>query len=167
MKDEINIQTGLQIKRARESARLTREQLSEMVKEADEVTINLYTQRADFAFDLAFALENVSKIYTSFQDQARLSDKYMLESRSGLRRYTMLEATLRDMYLNHPLDSLLQADSLKRADSLLRTLPVLPLDEDDPERKEMMFLRKLIPEIDCRGNADNGKNAQQKLFEKK
>ena len=30
MKDEINIQTGLQIKRARESARLTREQLSEM-----------------------------------------------------------------------------------------------------------------------------------------
>ena len=115
-----------------------REQLSEMVKEADEVTINLYTQRADFAFDLAFALENVSKIYTSFQDQARLSDKYMLESRSGLRRYTMLEATLRDMYMSHPLDSLLQADSLKRADSLLRTLPVMPLDEDDPERKDLL-----------------------------
>ena len=115
-----------------------REQLSEMVKEADEVTINLYTQRADFAFDLAFALENVSKIYTSFQDQARLSDKYMLESRSGLRRYTMLEATLRDMYLSHPLDSLLQADSLKRADSLLRMLPVIPLDEDDPERKDLL-----------------------------
>ena len=83
-----------------------REQLSDMVKAADEVTINLYTQRADFAFDLAFALDNVSKIYTTFQDQARLSDKYMLESRSGLRRYTMLEETLRDMYTEHPIDPL-------------------------------------------------------------
>lgn len=109
-----------------------REHLSEMVKEADEVTINLYTQRADFAFDLAFALENVSKIYTSFQNQARLSDKYLLESRSGLRRYTMLEETLKDMYLSHPADSLLLADSL------LQTLPIIPLEEDDPERKVLL-----------------------------
>ena len=115
-----------------------REQLSEMVKAADEVTINLYTQRADFAFDLAFALENVSKIYNSFQNQARLSDKYMLESRSGLRRYTMLEETLRDMYLSHPIDSLLQADSLKRADSLLRAMPITPLEVEDPERKDLL-----------------------------
>ena len=109
-----------------------REHLSEMVKEADEVTINLYTQRADFAFDLAFALDNVSKIYTSFQNQARLSDKYLLESRSGLRRYTMLEETLKDMYLSHPADSLLLADSL------LQTLPIIPLEEDDPERKVLL-----------------------------
>ena len=109
-----------------------REHLSEMVKEADEVTINLYTQRADFAFDLAFALENVSKIYTSFQNQARLSDKYLLESRSGLRRYTMLEETLKDMYLSHPADYLLLADSL------LQTLPIIPLEEDDPERKVLL-----------------------------
>ena len=113
------------------SSRL-REQLSDMVRAADEVTLNLYTQRADFAFDLAFALENVSKIYTSFQDQARLSDKYMLESRSGLRRYTMLEETLRDMYMDHPLDSLLAADSL------LQSLPVKPLEEEDPERKALL-----------------------------
>ena len=38
----------------------SREQLSDMVRAADEVTLNLYTQRADFAFDLAFALEYVS-----------------------------------------------------------------------------------------------------------
>ena len=113
------------------SSRL-REQLSDMVRAADEVTLNLYTQRADFAFDLAFALENVSKIYTSFQDQARLSDKYMLESRSGLRRYTMLEETLRDMYMDHPLDSLLAADSL------LQSLSVKPQEEEDPERKALL-----------------------------
>ena len=109
-----------------------REQLADMVKAADEVTINLYTQRADFAFDLAFSLENVSKIYTSFQNQARLSDKYMLESRSGLRRYTMLEETLRDMYMDHPLDSLLAADSL------LQAVAVKPLEEEDPERKALL-----------------------------
>ena len=109
-----------------------REQLSDMVKAADEVTINLYTQRADFAFDLAFALENVSKIYTSFQSQASLADKYLLESRSGLRRYSMLEETLRDMYPKQPVDSLLTADSL------LLSFPVKPLEEEDPERTALL-----------------------------
>ena len=109
-----------------------REQLSDMVKAADEVTINLYTQRADFAFDLAFALENVSKIYTSFQSQASLADKYLLESRSGLRRYSMLEETLLDMYPKQPVDSLLTADSL------LLSFPVKPLEEEDPERTALL-----------------------------
>ena len=37
-----------------------RERLSEVLKSADEVTIMLYTQRPEFAFDMAFALEEVS-----------------------------------------------------------------------------------------------------------
>ena len=109
-----------------------REQLADMVKAADEVTVNLYAQRADFAFDLAFALENVARIYSSFEDQARLSDKYLIESRNGLRRYVMLEETLRDMYLNHPIDSLVPADSL------LGGAPVLPLEEEDPAKKALL-----------------------------
>ena len=109
-----------------------REQLADMVKAADEVTVNLYAQRADFAFDLAFALENVARIYSSFEDQARLSDKYLIESRNGLRRYVMLEETLRDMYLNHPIDSLVPADSL------LGGAPVIPLEEEDPAKKALL-----------------------------
>ena len=109
-----------------------REQLANMVKAADEVTVNLYAQRADFAFDLAFALENVARIYSSFEDQARLSNKYLVESRNGLRRYIMLEETLRDMYLNHPIDSLVPADSL------LADAPVIPLEEEDPAKKSLL-----------------------------
>ena len=107
-----------------------REQLAAMVKDADEVTVNLYAQRADFAFDLAFALENVSRIYSSFEDQERLSNKHLVESRNGLRRYMMLEETLRDMYLNHPIDSLVPADSL------LGATAVLPLE--DPVKKSLL-----------------------------
>ena len=109
-----------------------REQLAAMVKDADEVTINLYTQRASFAFDQAFALENVSRILTSLQSQSRISDKSLVESRNSLRRYTMLEKTLQDMYRNQPIDSLLPKDSL------LASLPALSLEEDDPEKKALL-----------------------------
>lgn len=109
-----------------------REHLADMVKAADEVTVNLYAQRADFAFDLAFALENVARIYSSFEDQARLSNKFLVESRNGLRRYVMLEETLRDMYSNHPIDSLVPADSL------LGGTPVIPLQEVDPEKQSLL-----------------------------
>ena len=109
-----------------------RELLAAMVKDADEVTINLYSQRAGFAFDQAFALENVSRILSSLQNQSRISNKSLVESRNGLRRYTMLEATLRDMYRNHPADSLLPKDSL------LSTVSVLPLEEVDPEKTALL-----------------------------
>ncbi len=54
-----------------------RQQLSDMIRAADEVTIMLYTQRPDFAFDMAFALERVSAVYDSFHEQSRLSDTYL------------------------------------------------------------------------------------------
>ena len=109
-----------------------REQLSAMVKAADEVTLSLYSRKADFAFDQAFALEYLSGIQAPFAEQARLSSRDLAESRTGLRRYTMLEETLRDMYLNHPIDSLVPADSL------LESVPVVPLEETDPEKKALL-----------------------------
>ena len=36
------------------------EEIARMLKSADEVTVMLYTQRPEFAFDMAFALEYVS-----------------------------------------------------------------------------------------------------------
>ena len=89
-----------------------RKHLAEMVKEADEVTIMLYTQRPEYSFDVAFALENVSRMQGSFREQAGLSNQYLSSARSGLRRYVLLEESLREMYLNHPVDSLLPRDSL-------------------------------------------------------
>ena len=110
-----------------------REQLSAMVKAADEVTLMLYTQRQDFAFDMAFALEKVSGVYDSFKEQTRLSDKYLIASRSGLRRYTLLGETLRDMYMDHAVDFILQADSV-----LQDLPPAVPIEEGLPEKKALI-----------------------------
>ena len=109
-----------------------REQLADMVKAADEMALNLYSRETDFAFDQAFALEYMSGIQSSFDEQARLSVKDIVESRAGLRRYTMLEETLLDMYRNHPIDSLVPADSL------LGAVSVVPLEDDDPEKKALL-----------------------------
>ena len=103
-----------------------RAQISEMVKAADEVTIMLYTQKPEYTFDIAFALENVSRLYDSLHENAALSNKYLTSARSGLRRYTLLEETLREMYMNHPVDSLVPVDSL------LQSIPtVAPQEERD------------------------------------
>lgn len=109
-----------------------REQLAAMVKESDEVTLMLYTQPQKFAFDQAFALEKVSAVYEAFKDQTRLSDKYLIASRSGLQRYSLLAETLEDMYLTHAVDSVMTADSL------LLELPVVPLEVIDPVKKALL-----------------------------
>ena len=112
---------------------LRREQLSEVLKKADEVTIMLYTQRPEFAFDMAFALEEVSRVSNAFREQVLLSDQYRLAARSGLRRYELLNETLRDMYRNQPADSL-EAGSIDR-----ETAPVaLPELEQDPEMEALL-----------------------------
>ena len=110
-----------------------REQLADMVKEADEVTLMLYTQAQEFAFDMAFALEKVSDVYESFKEKARLSDKYLIASRSGYRRYFLLGETLEEMDSNHAVP-----DSVMMADSLLVDIPFVPLEEENPERKALL-----------------------------
>ena len=106
-----------------------REQLSDMVKSADELTIMLYTQRPEFAFDMAFALENASRLRTQFQEQVLLSAKYLTVSRSGLRRYTLLDETLRAMYMEQPVDTLQASDSL---------LTEQPLPVEEPEKPALL-----------------------------
>ena len=106
-----------------------RQQIAEMIRSADEVAVMIYTQRPGFAIDMALALENVSRVYDSFSEHARLSDKYLAASRSGLRRYSLLGETLRDMYLSHPLDSIAMVDSL-----LLEIPPVEQPEMDSVEK---------------------------------
>ena len=93
---------------------VSREQFSGVLKSADEVTIMLYTQRPEFAFDMAFALEEVSRVSNAFHEQVLLSDQYRLAARSGLRRYELLDETLRSMSRKQLADSLVAADSLGR-----------------------------------------------------
>ena len=113
--------------------KLRREELSEMVKAADEVTLMLYTQEQEFAFDMAFALEEVSRVYDAFHEKTRLGDKYLIASRSGLRRYSLLEETLQGMYTNHAVDYLLTSK-----DSLLLEVPFIHLEEENPEKKALL-----------------------------
>ena len=111
-----------------------RQQLSDMIRAADEVTIMLYTQRPDFAFDMAFALERVSAVYDSFQEQSRLSDTYLTRSRSGLRRYVLLKETLQDLSDSHQMDSLNVSDSLLLQD----VQPLEPLVQIEESEKVML-----------------------------
>ena len=106
-----------------------REELSEVLKDADEVTIMLYTQRPEFSFDMAFALEEVNRVSDSFREQILLADQYRLSARSGLRRYELLNETLREMHGLHPVDSL-AADSLQ-------VTPV-PMEEEDPRKAALL-----------------------------
>ena len=110
-----------------------RQKIAEMVKAADDVVVKIYTQRPGFAIDMALALESISSVYDSFREQARLSDRYMTISRSGLRRYSLLGETLKDMYLSHPMDSLVVADSM-----LQELPPVEPLEQMDQEEKDLL-----------------------------
>ena len=110
--------------------RARRDAFSQVLKSADEVTIMLYTQRPEFTFDMAFALEEVSRVTSAFHEQVLLSDQYRIAARSGLRRYELLDETLQGMLRRQ------SADSLAAADSLL--LPVAPLEEADPEKAALL-----------------------------
>ena len=105
-----------------------REAFDRVLKSADEVTIMLYTQRPEFTFDMAFALEEVSRVSSAFHEQVLLSDQYRVAARSGLRRYEMLNETLLGMLQRQAPDSLEAADSLAP----------LPLEEADPEQAALL-----------------------------
>ena len=109
--------------------RAQREAFSQVLKSADEVTIMLYTQRPEFTFDMAFALEEVSRVSAAFHEQVLLSDQYRNAARSGLRRYELLNETLLGMSRRQSTDSL-AADSLANA--------AIPKEEADPEMAALL-----------------------------
>ena len=110
--------------------RQQREAFDRVLKSADEVTIMLYTQRPEFTFDMAFALEEVTRVTSAFQEQVLLSDQYRAVARSGLRRYEMLNETLQGMLRRQSADTLAVSDSLTRE-------PV-PQEEVDPGQAALL-----------------------------
>ena len=103
-----------------------REDLAAMVKDADELTLKLYSQNPEFSFDMAFALEDISKMYQSFHEKLSLSDNLANSSKAGLRRYTLLGETLRGMLPSQPVDTLSLDDSLVTV--LPAPEPIVPID---------------------------------------
>ena len=110
--------------------RAQREAFDRVLKSADEVTIMLYTQRPEFTFDMAFALEEVSRVRSAFHEQVLLNDQYRIAARSGLRRYQLLNETLLNMLQRQPADSLAGADTL--------ALAQVPLEVGDPEKAALL-----------------------------
>ena len=110
--------------------RAQREEFTQVLKSADEVTIMLYTQRPEFTFDMAFALEEVSRVTSAFHEQVLISDQYRSTARSGLRRYELLNETLLAMFRRQ------SADTLAADDSLLQS--AAPLERLDPEKAALL-----------------------------
>ena len=94
------------------ASRQWREELAGMVKATDELTLKLYSQNPEFSFDMAFALEDISKMYQSFHEKVSLSDNLMNASKAGLRQYSLLGETLRGMIPAPSVDTLALDDSL-------------------------------------------------------
>ena len=90
----------------------------------------LYTQRPEFTFDMAFALEEVSRVRSAFHEQVLLNDQYRVAARSGLRRYELLNETLHGMLNRQPADSLAGDDSLALAPA--------QQEDEDPEQAALL-----------------------------
>ena len=114
-------------------SRQYREDMAEMVKEANEMTLKLYSQNPEFSFDMAFALDDISALSQRFHDQVGFADKYRSAYRNGLRRYSLLGETLRGMYPVPVQDTLAIADSLVTA-----FIEPLPETQEDPVKYALL-----------------------------
>ena len=92
-----------------------REDMQEMVKAADELTLKLYSQSPEFSVDMALALEDINKLSDRFHEKLSISENQMAASKAGLRRYSLLGETLRGIYASQPTDTLAVVDSVKAA----------------------------------------------------
>lgn len=105
--------TALETDSLQMNAKLYREEMAEMIKAADDLTLKLYSQNPEFSFEMAFALEDISSLSQRFHEKSSLADNYRSAFRSGLRRYSLLGETLRGMYPVYEPDTLAVADSLE------------------------------------------------------
>ena len=114
-------------------SRQYREDMAEMVKEANEMTLKLYSQNPEFSCDMAFALDDISALSQRFHDQVGFADKDRSAYRNGLRRYSLLGETLRGMYPVPVQDTLAIADSLVTA-----FIEPLPETQEDPVKYALL-----------------------------
>lgn len=115
------------------------QQMVDMIKKCNELSLMLYSQNEDYTFDMTYALKEVSKEYDMFNSGRMPYDKLVTELDGEIDRYTRLLESLRRLPAPGDVPPPLP-DSLRR-DSLLRRPPLREvIDSLDTVSRKQAFL---------------------------
>ena len=94
------------------------QQMVDMIKRCNELSLMLYSQNKDYTFDMTYALKEVSSEYDLFNSGRLPYDRIVAELDGEIDRYTRLLEALRRLPapgdVPPPLPDSLRADSLRR-----------------------------------------------------
>ncbi|MBO6045563.1 MAG: hypothetical protein J6P69_06925, partial [Bacteroidales bacterium] len=115
------------------------QQMVDMIKKYNELSLMLYSQNEDYTFDMTYALKEVSREYELFNSGRMPYDQIVGGLDSEIDRYERLLESLRR--LPAPGDIPVLPDSLSR-DSLMRRAPVVQerIDSLDTVSRKQAFL---------------------------
>lgn len=115
------------------------QQMVDMIKKYNELSLMLYSQNEDYTFDMTYALKEVSREYELFNTGRMPYDQIVGGLDAEIDRYERLLESLRR--LPAPGDVPLLPDSLRR-DSLMRRPPVVQerIDSLDTVSRKQAFL---------------------------
>ena len=131
-----------------------RQKMVDMMKQCDELSLMLYSQKQDFTFDVSFALQKVTKQYNEFNQERRPFDRIVSNLNVEIERHARLIESLRrlppelDTIIGVPDSLLIHYDSLN---PLFFSSAHLQLDE---EIKAMADSLSVPFVLDERGMAD-------------
>ena len=118
------------------------QEMVDMIKKCNELSLMLYSQNEDYTFDMTYALKEVSREYDLFNSGRLPFDTIMAELDGEIDRYTRLLESLRRLPapgdVPPPLPDSLRTDSLARRPSA----PVVPevVDSLDTVSRKQAFL---------------------------
>ena len=118
------------------------QQMVDMIKKCNELSLMLYSQNGDYTFDMTYALKEVSREYDLFNSGKLPYDTIVAEIDEEIDRYTRLLESLRRLPapgdVPPPLPDSLRTDSLRRRPAP----PVIPevIDSLDTVSRKQAFL---------------------------
>jgi len=117
------------------------QQMVDMIKKCNELSLMLYSQNGDYTFDMTYALKEVSREYEFFNSGKLPYDTIVSQIDEEIDRYTRLLESLRRLPAPGdvpPLPDSLRADSLQRRPSA----PAVPevIDSLDTVSRKQAFL---------------------------
>jgi small-conductance mechanosensitive channel len=114
------------------------QQMVDMIKKCNELSLMLYSQNEDYTFDMTYALKEVSREYDTFNSGKLPFNQIISNFDTEIDRYTRLIESLHR--IPAPGDVFVETDSLKR-DSLLRARAVTEIvDTLDTATRKQAFL---------------------------
>lgn len=147
-------------------------QLIRYMKQSEQIGLILYSQKADFTFDMAYACQEATRMFRELKLNTMPYDRIRTRVKQEIERYTELIALLKQMppAILEAKDSISQIDSLaiSEADSLA-ALDIKPLNAKDEEQdKQPFFLQgeELHDRLECLCYAEELLNNLETFIEK-